>query len=183
MALVLLRRLEKLRTMLGEQRLVRGDDVLAALQRLLDEVEGFCRAADQLDDDIKLGIRDQLTPIDRGEISGTPISRARSARRTATWSTRISVPVRCRSRSFCDTRRRQTLAPTVPRPARPTRRIGQDVLTETLTLAEVFRGSQRKGSFAQRTAEFEKTEYGREGGKESGLTEPTELPRRRRKPF
>jgi hypothetical protein len=130
--------LEKLRAPLGEERLVGGDDVLAVLQRLLDQVEGVRGAADQFDDDIEAGIGDELAPIGRDEFSGTPTSRARSARRTATWSTRISVPIRCRSKSLCEARRRQTLAPTVPRPASPTRRMGVVVFTETRTLAEVF---------------------------------------------
>ena len=45
---------------------------------------------------------------------------------------RISVPVRWRIKSFCEASRRHTLAPTVPSPAKPTRRIGVVTFTEAL---------------------------------------------------
>ena len=99
--------LEKLRAALGQQRLVRGDDVLAVLQRALDQLEGVGRAADQFDDDIEVGIRRPACASRRRR--APPARRFPSrvpARRTATWSTRISVPVRWRSRSSCEARRR-----------------------------------------------------------------------------
>jgi len=70
MALVFLRSLEQLGPTLGEEGLVRGDDVLAVLQRHLDEVEGVLRAADQLDDDVETGIGGELAPVGSDEAFG-----------------------------------------------------------------------------------------------------------------
>ena len=58
MALVFQRRGKELAAARGQQCLVGGDDVLAILQRLLDEVEGVGGAADQLDDDIEPRVGD-----------------------------------------------------------------------------------------------------------------------------
>ena len=53
--LVLPGRLEDLRPVLGEQRLVRGDDVLAGRQGIEHDLPGDAGPADQLDDDVDCG--------------------------------------------------------------------------------------------------------------------------------
>ena len=67
MPLVPERRLEKFRAASSKKCLVRGDDVLAVLQCGLDELEGLGRAANQLDDDIEIGIGHELAPIGDGD--------------------------------------------------------------------------------------------------------------------
>ena len=69
-ALVLVRDLEEFRAALGQQGLVGGDDVLAALQRELGELERLRGAADELDDDVEVGVGDELAPVGRGELGG-----------------------------------------------------------------------------------------------------------------
>ena len=70
--------LEELGAVLGEQLLVAGDDRLAGLEGGEDEVAGGLDAADELDDEVDVGIVD-----DRAGVVGEPV--ARRARWAGAW--------------------------------------------------------------------------------------------------
>jgi hypothetical protein len=61
----LLCRREDLVAVLREQRLVRGDDMLAVRDRSQDQLLGDAGAADQLDDDVDVGMVDHLAAASR----------------------------------------------------------------------------------------------------------------------
>ncbi len=56
-------RLEELLAEVGEQLLVRGDDGLAGLQRLDDQLAGGLDPADHLDDDVDVGVADDRVRV------------------------------------------------------------------------------------------------------------------------
>jgi hypothetical protein len=104
-----------------EQRLVRGDDVLAVGKRIEDEFLRDRRAADQLDDDV-----DVLRARDLVGVGGDVRLRADDLARpavalSATRVMRIARPARRWISSPLRPRTSQTPLPTVPMPSSPTR--------------------------------------------------------------
>ena len=109
---------------MGEQRLVGGDDRFAGRQRGLDRVPWPARPSRR---SVRRGSRspaiaasatgssNQVSPA-----RSTPRSRLRSRAETAV--TRMARPQRAASAFSCRRRMRSTEAPTVPRPAMPMRR-------------------------------------------------------------
>ena len=71
-------RLEQLGAVLGEQLLVAGDDRLARLEGGEDQVAGGLDAADELDDEVDVGVVD-----DRAGVVGEPVGR--EGDRAAAW--------------------------------------------------------------------------------------------------
>jgi hypothetical protein len=81
---------EDLGAMHGQQRLVGGDHVLAGGNGFHHQRAGDAVAADQLDDDVDVGVGDDGARVADHLTSGPTICRARSASRSATMV--ISMP-------------------------------------------------------------------------------------------
>ena len=111
--------------MLGEQRLVGGDDVAAGLERRLDRRSRAAPsvAADQFDEDVDIGDLRQLDRVVEPLLPRRDRRRGRAVRsRAETAATTSSRPHWRRQLGRLVARARATTdAPTVPSPAIPTR--------------------------------------------------------------
>ena len=117
---VLLGQPRQLGAVLGQQRLVGGDDVLAGAQRGLDG--GFGRAvvaADQLDEDVDGRIGREPVGGSNQAMPSRLTPRSLSRLRALTPVTTISRPTVSARRAPCVCNRRSRPAPTVPSPATP----------------------------------------------------------------
>ena len=114
---------EQLGAVLGQQLLVAGDDRLARLEGGEDELAGRLDAADELDDEVDVGVVDDRRRR-RGEHArpGARSGRGLARSRTATRVTSRRSPVRASMVGALGARSaRRAGAPTLPHPSTPTR--------------------------------------------------------------
>ena len=110
---------EDLRAVLGQQRLVGGDDMLAGLEAVEHDLQGRLDAPHQLDDDLDFRVVDQSADLVR-EPDAVERDAARLLRsRTTAHFQRMRLPARRAIRSACSVRIRATPVPTVPSPISP----------------------------------------------------------------
>ena len=109
--------LEDLVARVGEQRLVRGDDVLAGREGVEHDLLRGGRAADEFDDDVDRGVVDRGGEVGGDEFAGERRSaRGLSGSRTTTRRSASGRPARRARRSCWRRRISATPPPTVPQP-------------------------------------------------------------------